>query len=297
MDARPVDRHVPPLDPAGDSSPVSMALAHVASLAEGAPLDPMFRVTVHFHPDRPFRGEPVLAALARDGVYKSQFETGVSNGGLTAFPGGDRWKWESRIFGGAYDNSPPPDRPKYGALNFRGRSIGASPRFGSTHLRLKAHTLARTTFCFPDSVFEPRHFGTACRMPLIPLARESPRDLLDDYIEAQVHGPVRLDRDVEAIVLDPAYRGTDIERLAGTLPCSVEWHAGFQVRVEVLQRQPEYRGREFVDLGVALARNGWLNPRLLGDAFRAGTFDEQALKRVWHYIARFGAPEEDVARV
>jgi hypothetical protein len=29
-------------------------------------------------------GVPVLAAMGRDGVYRSQFETGISNGGLTA---------------------------------------------------------------------------------------------------------------------------------------------------------------------------------------------------------------------
>jgi Protein of unknown function (DUF3626) len=32
--------------------------------------------------------------MADDGVYRSRFETGRSNGGLTAFPGGDRWRWE-----------------------------------------------------------------------------------------------------------------------------------------------------------------------------------------------------------
>jgi hypothetical protein len=46
-----------------------------------------------------------------------------------------------------------------------------------------------------------------------------------------------------------------------------------------------------VDLGVSLARNGRLDPRILGDASRTGQHDEQALKRVWHYVARFGSPE------
>jgi hypothetical protein len=43
---------------------------------------------------------------------------------------------------------------------------------------------------------------------LIELAEADDRDPLDDYIEAQVHGPVRLDADVEALVLDPSFRGT-----------------------------------------------------------------------------------------
>ncbi len=46
------------------------------------------RVTVNFHPDRLLAGATVLAWLAREGVYRSQFETGISNGGLTAHPGG-----------------------------------------------------------------------------------------------------------------------------------------------------------------------------------------------------------------
>ena len=69
---------------------VRRALAHVRRLSTGPALDPTLRVTLNFHPDRLVRGEPVLAVMARDGVYRSQFETGTSNGGLTAHPGGDR---------------------------------------------------------------------------------------------------------------------------------------------------------------------------------------------------------------
>lgn len=99
------------------------AIAHVAGLADGGPGDPSWRVTLHFHPDRLVRGMPILRRMTNDGVYRSQFETGTSNGGLTASPGGDRWLWESRIFGGAYDDGPAVGRPKYGALNFRRRSL------------------------------------------------------------------------------------------------------------------------------------------------------------------------------
>ena len=45
-------------------------------LSTGPPLDPTLRVTLNFHPDRLVRGEPILAVMARDGVYRSQFETG-----------------------------------------------------------------------------------------------------------------------------------------------------------------------------------------------------------------------------
>ena len=97
--------------PPGES-PLRRALDHVAARSSGGPLADGLRVTLNFHPDRLVDGLLVLAALARDGVYRSQFETGTSNGGLTAYTGGDRWRWESRIFGGAYDEAPADQRPK-----------------------------------------------------------------------------------------------------------------------------------------------------------------------------------------
>jgi hypothetical protein len=279
------------------SYPRVRAIAHVTSLASGEPVDPAWRVTLHFHPDRLVGGVPILEVMAADGVYRSQFETGTSNGGLTAHPGGDRWRWESRIFAGAYDHAPAADRPKYGSLNFRGRLVGGSPRFGSAHLRLGAHVLARTTFCYPDSVFEPEHFGVAARVSgLVAMAEADDKDTLDDYVEAQVHGALDLGQDVEALVLDPCYRGTPVETAAQALGCPVEWHGGFALTTTELRRHPGYRGPEFVALGASLARDGRLDPRVIGDASRTGRHDEQALKRVWHYVARFGNPEMHASR-
>jgi hypothetical protein len=269
------------------------AIAHVTALSTGGPVDASLRVTLQFHPDRTTRdGVPILVALARDGVYRSQFETGTSNGGLTAYPGGARWRWERRIFGGAYDDAPAVLRPKYGALNCWRAPTGGAPRFGSAHVRLTSEAVQRSTFCYPDSYFEPAHFGVAARMALIGLAEADDRDALDTYVEAQVHGPVCLDRDVEALVLDPCFRGTAVEARARALPCPVEWHHGFRLSTDDLRRHRGYRGDHIVDLGLRLALDGYLDARIIGDAARAGTHDEQALKRVWHYVARFGTPRE-----
>lgn len=271
---------------------MDQALAHVAVKSSGGPIEPDLRVTLNFHPDRLASGVPILGALGRDGLYRSQFETGTSNGGLTAYEGGDRWCWESRIFGTAYDVAPPEERPKYGSLNFRRRAGGGSPRFGSSHLRLRRETLARTTFCYPDSYLEPVNFGVASALSLIELAEADDQDMLDDYIEAQVHGPVRIDTDVEALVLDPSFGGTDVERLAALLGCPVEWHGGFRLSTQELQRHPDFRGPEYVELGIGLAEDGHLDPRIIGDASRSRRYDDQDLKRVWHYVARFGSPDE-----
>jgi Protein of unknown function (DUF3626) len=55
-------------------------------------------------------------------------------------------------------------------------------------------------------------------MSLIDLAEAAePADALDDYIEAQVHGPVRVGRDVEAVVIDSSFRGTLVEDAAHRL--------------------------------------------------------------------------------
>jgi hypothetical protein len=247
------------------------AIAHVAARSAGEPMPRDLRVTLNFHP-----GRGVLARLAQDGVYRSQFETGTSNGGLTAHPGGARWDWESRLFGGAYDHADPADRPKYGALNHRKLSQGGAPRFGSAHLRLKEHVLDRTTFCYPDSVFDPVDFGTAQHMSLLGLADADDRDPLDNYVEAHVHGPVTLD-DVEALVLDPSF--PDVE-----MPCPVERHAGFRLSTTDLLEHRDYRTPESVALGLAIAENGFITPHVLENA----QAPPQVVKHLWHHIARYG---------
>ncbi|MGW7522118.1 DUF3626 domain-containing protein [Streptomyces sp. NPDC054783] len=267
------------------------ALDHVAAGVNGPPLDPGLRITLNFHPDRVSGGLPILEALARDGAYHSQFVTGTSNGGLTARPGGDRTRWESRIFGGAYDDAPPFERPSYGALNFRHQVVGAAPRFGSSHLRLAGAVLDRATFCYPDSAAEPSDFGVAPAMPLIVLADADEQDPLNDYIESHVHGGVLLARDVEALVLDASHRGTPVEAAARDLAFPLEWHPGYRLTVTALRRHAGYRGPEYADLGALIAERGLLTPRIIGDAARTGQHELQDLKMVWHTLARFGAPE------
>ncbi|MEL7337212.1 MAG: DUF3626 domain-containing protein, partial [Planctomycetota bacterium] len=174
-------------------------------------------MTLNFHPDGLGFGVNVLQRLV-DEDYHSQFRTETSNGSLSAYPGGERWEWESRMFGGAYDNAPAFDRPKYGALNDQNNPYGASPRFGSCHLRLRPSVLQRCTFCYPDSYLEPQHFGIANRMNLLNRLDQdrtkAKMDPLDLYVEAHVHGPLRMANDVEAIVLDPSFRGTEIASVA-----------------------------------------------------------------------------------
>lgn len=147
--------------------------------------------------------------------------------------------------------------------------------------------MERTTFCYPDSVFEPSNFGVATACSLIELADAGGHDLLDDYVEAHVHGHLGLATDVEAVVLDPSFRGTPVEEAAGRLPCRVEWHEGFVASVADIRRHPDYRGPEIAQLATDLAVDEELTPRVVGDAARTGRHDPQAIKQLWHYVARF----------
>jgi hypothetical protein len=276
------------------SSWSARAVAHVAAASSGGALDRSMRVTLNFHPDPVLGGASVLECLARDGVYRSQFETGTSNGGLTAHPGGDRWQWEQRIFGHAYDDAPAAQRPKYGALNHRRRRIGGAPRFGSAHLRLGQSVLDRSTFCFPDSTFEPTAMGTAERFDLIQLAEAADEGqvhkVLDDYVEAHVHGKVTVGSDVEALVLDPCFRGTEVEDQARMLGVPVEWHEGRRLTIDVLERRPDFRGPRIVEVGRRIAAAGVLDAAVIGRAALRRDEDPQDLKKVWHCVAALGAP-------
>jgi len=125
------------------------------------------RVALHFHPDRPGANDKLVAqSLLDEGLYRSQFETKISNGGLTAHPGGARQRWEEKLFGGAYEKSNAnPDeraheRPKYGALDVMRHADGPSPRFGSCYFLLKPAISQRCTFTYMDSSEEPATRGT-----------------------------------------------------------------------------------------------------------------------------------------
>jgi hypothetical protein len=244
------------------TTPAQRALAHVRALAPEPGPDGLLdrvAVTVNFHPDRLLAdGRTVAEHLAAEGVYRSQFETGISNGGLTAYSGGDRDRWEQRMFPGVYAS--PAGRPVYGGLNLAGHPDGASPRFGSCHLVLHPSVSARATFSHGDGVTEPSVVGTAATFGAIwaallsevertgralnlppPPARTSPAAwaaalgeprtaagrALDDYVEAQIHGGVSLAGDVAAVVADPSFRGTPVDPLLRRLGPPLRWSPGF----------------------------------------------------------------------
>ncbi|MFF0267996.1 DUF3626 domain-containing protein [Kribbella sp. NPDC004536] len=178
-------------------------------------------------------------------------------------------------------DQPATARPVYGVWNRNADVYGGAIRFGSSYLRLKPEGIERTTFCFPDSAREPAHFGDQTSLPyLCELADATESDDLDDYIEAHLHGPVRFGTDVDAVVLDPSFAGTPIETAARQLGCTVEYHPGFRAKPAAFD--PAYRGADTVTLAHQLGDE--LTPYLLGGA----TCPPQAIKYVWHCLARYG---------
>ena len=69
---------------------------------------------------------------------------------------------------------------------------------------------------------------------------------------------------------------------------SLEWHSGFRLSTAELGEHASYRGGDIVSAGQSIAEDGWLGPRIIGNAVRQQRFDRQTLKRVWHCVARFG---------
>ncbi|MEU7607801.1 DUF3626 domain-containing protein [Micromonospora sp. NPDC049204] len=303
------------------------------------------QLTVNFHPDRLCAdGRTVADALAEDGAYRSQFVTGISNGGLTAYPGGDRDRWERRMFDGAYQRPgvTPAQRPTYGGLNLLDHADGACPRFGSCHLRLRPAVLARATFCLGDSHLDPGVVGTADAFEAVlagllagvastgeclgragtdiatlartlldpPSAQGTVGRALDDYVEAQIHGPLDLAHDVEALVVDPSFAGTPtgatLESIAQRYGFPLRWHPGFALDVDRVDA--EFRGpaipvlaarlhREFARPGapVDAALIGRAAASVIAEPHRwadrgpiADTL--QHLKQLWHVLVRYGTP-------
>ncbi|GAA3401586.1 DUF3626 domain-containing protein [Paenibacillus hodogayensis] len=323
----------------GEFADIPSILSHIRTHA---------RVTLNFHPDRMLPdGRTVIEGLLRDGLYSSQFETGISNGSRTAYPGGDRDRWELSLFGGAYQTvgCKPEERPKYGALNVMDYPDGAAPRFGSCYIRLRQGVTDRCTFTFGDSHTGPDCVGTGDNLAplfvaLLDAADQSghalgapaadaaavvrrllaaagsqnmpvePGRALDDYIEAQVHGPIALAADAEALIADPSFRGTTVgEQLAACCRnhgIALLWHGGFGLASSDVSA--DFRGPAMPPLARRVDRAfsatpGRLDAACVGRAAASlhrhpeqwsdwGTPADtlQHLKQLWHVIVKYGQP-------
>ena len=208
------------------------------------------QVAFHFHPDRLDADMTTVAeSLLNSGMYKSQFETRISNGSVSAHSGGDRDLWEKELYKGAYHSGEfdGKERAKYGALNVFKHPDGPAPRFGSCYFLLKPEVSKRCTYTYLDSHNIPEERGTIdefddiisalfieiftrdfalgehdlnttkfikflsneIAIPRKDFQRDNSKRNLNHYIEVQVHGDVSLEKDVDCLVADPSFKNTD----------------------------------------------------------------------------------------
>jgi hypothetical protein len=218
-------------------------------------------VTLNFHPDRLLAdGRSVAQALYDEGVYRSQFETSISSGGLTAYPGGDRDVWERALFGGAYQEPgvDAGERPKYGALNPMNYLDGACPGFGSCHLRLRSAATERATLIFGDSSAKPTDVGLNDDMaPVLAPLLESIADGRGALgrsgvdLRAFVEGVLRGDISRERGVFAP---GMERHTLNDYIEAQVHGVVSLAADVDALVIDPAFAGTPTGDLLLAGAR-------------------------------------------
>ncbi|KAM3509624.1 hypothetical protein MY10362_000517 [Beauveria mimosiformis] len=166
------------------------------------------------------QADPVAQALLQDDNYKTQSEAGIFDGLMTMQPGVPRDEWARHLFHSAYEAEGvmASQRPKYGALGLVRNANGPAPRFGSCFFhsqvprggavyiyvwRIRRAVLVQKAADEMDAI-------------LAALMEESfTRDSalghnLDHIIDAQIHGEVLLGHDVEALVVDPAFRDKSV---------------------------------------------------------------------------------------
>ncbi|MCB9655786.1 MAG: DUF3626 domain-containing protein [Deltaproteobacteria bacterium] len=232
-------------------------------------------IVIHFKPDKPLRqttsryggstgmdysvlvdrDQHVIDAFTADPHYRNQFETGITSGSPSAYPGGGRDGWEKTIFEEGYHKHPliASERPKYGAMNASWKPAGPAQSYGACYVILKRGIRNRTTLTPGDSSCAgARDVGTAENFAhvLAGLPDGRFRDVCnvalgydasasDDwypYIEAQVHGPIDFSKDVQRLVIDGSYLGTPFETKmrtwAETNGFPVSWHDRYEIHVD-----------------------------------------------------------------
>jgi Protein of unknown function (DUF3626) len=295
-------------------------------------------VALHFHPDRPVASRTVALGLLEDGIYRNQFETGISNGSVSAHPGGARDEWERSLFNGAYSEVEPKHRPKYGALDLIRNHDGPAPRFGSCFFVLKPEVSQRSSFTFGGSQADPKYRGTLddlhavlaatfeecfthdfalgvseirppelierlCSLRTPPQDQGVPSRNLDHFVEAQVHGDILLARDIQELVADPSFRGSEtgqhLVEMSLKYNFPLRWHYGF--RMQAIDVPMDFRGSTMPSLAARVAKDGIVDAAAIGKGVRElskdpaawedrGTHAEvlQELKLLWHVLVRFG---------
>lgn len=157
--------------------------------------------------------------IANDTHYRNQFETNVSSGTLSR---AQRTAWEHRLFGNqnGYSSATDFERPKYGNLPANIYNVSKTHYvndiacgYGNMYFVLKEEVRKRTTFTYGDSASKNYTSVSNFNYPTITLVN-SPSTFNNiksrghggsSYFELQIHGPVRLDTDIEMLRYPSSY--------------------------------------------------------------------------------------------
>jgi hypothetical protein len=223
---------------------------------------------------------------------------------------------------------------------------GPAPRFGSCYLVLRPEVSQRSTFTFGGShePHATEHTGTLDELdpvmaPVLtqleqgrgafgagdltvaglldqltrglskPFLDQLDRPLgraLDSFIEAQIHGDVRLDHDVERLVADPAFRHHPVGECLAAIATKYEiplcWHPGFTLPVG---KVPDFfRGYPVRALAERIAGQGILDAANIGAMANSLELEPEAwdgwasyedvvtqFRRLWHVLVVNGLPD------
>lgn len=196
-----------------NDSDLWMALAWIRELSP---------VIIHLDVDK------MMGFLRDDTHYRNQFETN-SSGGLKNKS--VRTRWERDLFGNAYADAKPFDRPKYGVQNIWNdyRGVVGCKQYGDSYIVLKNVRL-RCTFSPEDSANMPATKLAVLDFYAHVLQEYSDKELAEalrvatggicaklgdsegviekwgKYKEAQIHGEIHLDKNVERFVVHDRHK-------------------------------------------------------------------------------------------
>ena len=127
-----------------------------------------------------------------------------------------RTVWENNLFNGIYDECEHIERPKYGALNLFNSKNGAAISYGKSYFILKNHVRDRISFTSSDSSQKMFHICTFnnCVPIFVHLQNQTLKNVIEfiknkykyiekyscGYIECQIHGMLKFNRDFEGLV-------------------------------------------------------------------------------------------------
>ncbi|MBT9587128.1 DUF3626 domain-containing protein [bacterium] len=220
-------------------------------------------VTINFNPEKLVPAgegkQPLPLLLAADDRYRNHFETGATHRDDLNNPARVEYykQKETKLYQGRFDALPDHERPEYGAVNPLQLVGGGALIYGPCYLVLKHSMSGRVAVLPRDSRFATPEQLATLQAPAAALLQRQDEDLQQlmkvalaeiphgeyrnetvegafpgsNYMECQVHGEVRLDDDVEALMADERLRGTPAEgrlrRMADQHKFPLRWyHAG-----------------------------------------------------------------------